>query len=112
MLAALPPRQRRNLRSASEWSPRSTSRHWREKRDFLGSRNRRIRPHMGAIDGRADDFGILEGAAIFLAALGQPSHELTHGPHPGRRIDFLLGPPDALADPREIEDLHRHSSIA
>src|SRR5262252_732879 len=88
-----------------------SSRHWREKRDLLGARDRRTRLHMGAVDSGADHLGIGKGKRIFLPSRGEPDHEISHGCDAGWGVYDLLALADAFAHPGEIQKLHAHSSI-
>src|SRR6266849_3475198 len=107
------PLRRRSPRFATVWLQafESTSRHWREERDFLGARDRRTGLDMGSVDGRADELGVFKRERIFLPTPGKPGHEIRNRPDAGRRIDDFLVLADALAHPGEIQKLHAHSSI-
>src|SRR5260221_7338141 len=114
--------RRRHTRSLCDWSSdvcssdllpafESTSRHWREERDFLGARDRRTGLDVGSVDGCADELGVFKRERIFLATSGKPGHEVCNRRDAGRRIHDFLSPPDALAHPGEIQKFHTHSSI-
>src|SRR5665213_3938537 len=83
-------------------------RHRREKRNFASSLDRRLRVHMRLVDGRADDFRVAEGMRVFLAAPGEPGHQLADRRHARRNVDYFFRLADALAHPGEVSDLHAH----
>jgi hypothetical protein len=79
--------------------------------DFAGAGDGGIGLDVGPVDRGADDLGVVEGMGIFLAAPGEPAHEVVHGGDIRRRLDRLFGLADAFAHPGEIENLHAHCSI-
>src|SRR5579885_2420465 len=89
----------------------STSSPWREERHFLGAGDRRVGPDMRSVDGDANELRAFERLRIFLAAGGEPGHEVCDCRTRRRRIDDFFALADALAHPGEIQKLHAHSSI-
>src|SRR6266567_7148922 len=78
------------------------SRHRREERDLARAGNRRIGLHVRFVDRGADDFRILERVGVFLAARGEPIHQIANGAYARREIDLFLGLADPFAHPGEV----------
>src|SRR5215831_14933956 len=98
------PLPHRNPRFATGWlqALASTSRHWREERDFLGARNWRTGPDVGSVDRRTNEPGVFKRERIFLSAPGKPRHEIRNRRNVGRRVHDFLALADTLAHPGEI----------
>ena len=62
---------------------------------------------MHAIDRGADDCLVLKSVGVFLASRPEPFDKIGDGGDGSRTVDLFFGLADALADPGEIEDLHR-----
>src|SRR5262245_27991477 len=90
----------------------SPSRHRREKGDLAGTGNCGIGLDMGAVDRGADHLRVLEGIGVFLAAPGEPSHQIADSRNPCRKVDFLLRLADALTHPRKIHELHGECPVS
>src|ERR1051325_7497004 len=80
--------------------------HWREKSDFVRAFERCLRPDVVLVDRGADHLRVLECEGIFLAAGGEPLHQLADGRDGSRDSNVLLGLADTLAHPGEIADFH------